>query len=60
MDTPMFLGVCGLLAALSVLAYNTLRFKVDPREPPVIYPKIPLIGHILGSLTEGATYNGKL
>ncbi|KAF3009441.1 hypothetical protein E8E13_000969 [Curvularia kusanoi] len=50
------LGLYGLAAALLVLLVNTLRFKVDPREPPVIYPKVPVVGHIIGLLTRGATY----
>jgi hypothetical protein len=55
--SPTALGLCGLVAALLVLAANALRFKVDPREPPVVYPKIPLVGHIIGLMTDGATYS---
>lgn len=54
--SPTTLGLCGLAAALVVLLVNALRFKVDPREPPVIYPRIPLIGHIIGTLKEGSLY----
>ena len=54
--SPMLLAVFGLVTALVVSLVNALRFKVDPREPPVIYPKIPLVGHMIGMLTEGMTY----
>ncbi|KAF1928230.1 cytochrome P450 [Didymella exigua CBS 183.55] len=54
------MGLCGLAAALAVLFINAFRFKVDSREPPVIYPRIPLIGHIIGILTKGALYNKTL
>lgn len=60
MIEPTTLGLYGLAAALLVLLVNTLRFKVDAREPPVIYPKVPLIGHIIGMMTRGSTYLPKL
>lgn len=43
-----------------VLAYllylRFLRAKRDPREPPVISPTIPLIGHIIGLMRYGTDY----
>ena len=33
-----------------------LRVKRDWREPPVIRPTIPLIGHIIGLLRYGTDY----
>jgi hypothetical protein len=57
---PTSLGLCGLAAALVVFLINALRFKVDPREPPVIYPRLPLIGHVVGLLTEGSIYARKI
>ena len=58
--SPIILGACGLAAALLVLLVNLLRFKVDPREPLVIYPSIPLVGHIIGTLTGGTVYMRRL
>ncbi|KAJ8114735.1 hypothetical protein OPT61_g3452 [Boeremia exigua] len=58
--SPTTLGVYGLAAALLVLLANALRFKVDPREPPVIYPSIPLIGHIIGAIREGSLYASRI
>ncbi len=28
----------------------------DPREPPVLYPNIPIIGHLIGLLVSGNKY----
>lgn len=33
--------------------------KLDPREPPLISPKIPLIGHVIGILRHGLPYYAK-
>lgn len=54
--SPTLLAACGLAAALIVFLVNAFHFKVDPREPPVISPRIPLVGHIIGMLTGGTTY----
>lgn len=51
---PFVLGVFFLITILGLYLCNALRFKVDPREPPVIYPSIPLIGHTIGVLLDGA------
>jgi hypothetical protein len=50
------IGVVGLLIAVGVFLSGLLRIKVDSREPPVIHPKIPFIGHIIGMITEGPLY----
>jgi hypothetical protein len=50
------LGAIGLTIAIVVFLSNLLRVKVDPREPPVIHPKIPFFGHLIGMLTEGPLY----
>lgn len=58
--SPTIVGLCGLTAALVFFITNALRFKVDTREPPVVYPRIPLIGHIIGTLRGGALYSKSL
>jgi uncharacterized membrane protein len=50
------IGVVGLVIAIGVVLSNLLRIKVDAREPPVIHPKVPFLGHIIGMLTEGPLY----
>jgi hypothetical protein len=37
-----------------------LFHKKDPREPPEIAPKIPIIGHVLGLQKDGNLYTSKL
>jgi hypothetical protein len=46
----------GLVIAIGVLLSNLLRVKIDPREPPVIHPTVPLLGHIIGLLKEGPRF----
>jgi hypothetical protein len=43
-----------------VLLSNLLRLKVDVREPPVVYPTIPFIGHIIGMVRDGPQYFTRL
>jgi hypothetical protein len=50
------LGAIGLACATVIFLYNLLRVKLDPREPPVVHPKIPFFGHLIGMLTEGPLY----
>lgn len=54
----MQLIVYGLLA-LIVLAYGIERMLIardDPREPPRLHSKIPLIGHLVGFVIHGPGY----
>ncbi|KAB8229511.1 cytochrome P450 [Aspergillus alliaceus] len=51
------------LVALALLAYATeyaFSLEDDPREPPRLPSKVPLIGHVLGLLTSGTSYHSKL
>ncbi|KAF1918869.1 cytochrome P450 [Ampelomyces quisqualis] len=54
------IAVVGLLVALCFYLASVMSIKVDAREPPVIYPRIPFFGHIVGMLTEGPLYHRKL
>lgn len=44
------------VALVHLLYLRFLRVKRDPREPPVIRPTVPLIGHIIGLLRYGTDY----
>jgi len=47
------------IAGLVLLAYAVdFLFSLgdDPREPPRIRPKVPLIGHLLGIMGSGPVY----
>jgi hypothetical protein len=54
------LGAIALVVAISAFLHNLTRVKVDPREPPVVYSKIPLLGHLIGMLIEGPLYIKKI
>lgn len=49
-----------LTGAVVILAFwflsHSLTPSHDPKEPPLIPPKIPLVGHIIGLLRDGTGY----
>ncbi|KAE9365750.1 cytochrome P450 [Stipitochalara longipes BDJ] len=51
-----------VLAVLGVLLIirQRLAIKLDPQEPPVLKPRIPYIGHIIGLLQYHGAYFDKL
>lgn len=52
-----------VLVALALLAYAAeyaFSLEDDPREPPRLPSKVPLIGHVLGLVTSGPSYHSKL
>lgn len=53
-------GVLGLVMAVAVLLRAISHVNVDPREPPVLYPKIPFVGHLISMFTEGPLYLKRL
>nr|A0A2I6PJ00.1 RecName: Full=Cytochrome P450 monooxygenase nodJ; AltName: Full=Nodulisporic acid biosynthesis cluster protein J [Hypoxylon pulicicidum]AUM60053.1 cytochrome P450 oxygenase [Hypoxylon pulicicidum] len=57
----MELIVIIITLAFCILLYGTRwRAALDPREPRLISPTVPLIGHILGIATDGFGYFSKL
>lgn len=50
------IGAIALAIAIGVYLSGLLDVKMDPREPPVVRPKVPFIGHIIGLLTDGPNY----
>ncbi|KAL5116619.1 hypothetical protein ACEQ8H_005497 [Pleosporales sp. CAS-2024a] len=49
-------GALALAMAVMMLVSVFLRPKVDPREPPVVHPKVPFVGHLIGTILEGPLY----
>lgn len=56
-----------LLSAVSVVVIltsyhigNFLTISHDSREPPLIQPKVPHIGHVIGLLQYGTGYYTKI
>ncbi|KAF2179836.1 cytochrome P450 [Zopfia rhizophila CBS 207.26] len=47
------LATAAIVAAVISKIFGT---KPDPREPPVLHPKVPFIGHIIGLLSNGTKY----
>lgn len=52
--------VIGAIAALLFLAQQYTLSQRDPREPPFIAPRIPLIGHLISQFTEGPKFFRRL
>lgn len=55
--SPPTAAVLAILAPLILLLVKWAYFpSVDTREPPVLLPKFPLVGHIYGLATESCSY----
>ncbi|KAJ5965629.1 hypothetical protein N7481_012343 [Penicillium waksmanii] len=53
---PIHLLILGAVTMLGLMVFRALRLQHDPREPPVLPSKIPVIGHLLGMIFEGLPY----
>ncbi|KAI8960458.1 cytochrome P450 [Daldinia sp. FL1419] len=55
---PFSSGTTAIVAGITLyfIAYQISSRKIDPREPPVIAPAVPLIGHLLGMALLGGRY----
>lgn len=43
--------------ALAILTYTLLFLPpYDRREPPMLQPRIPFLGHLIGMFTQGASF----
>lgn len=51
--TIVITSLAVIIAALTKLCYPTL----DPSEPPVVLPKVPIIGHLLGIIQHQSNYH---
>lgn len=49
-----------VVAAMGLLLWQTIRIKMDPREPALLRPWIPFIGHLIGMLRYHQAYFEKL
>lgn len=43
-------------AAVYLLANRYLISKHDPNEPPLLPPKIPIVGHVIGLIRQKVYY----
>jgi hypothetical protein len=48
-----------LAAGIAALVFLNYVFtpRMDPNEPPLIKPRIPIIGHIIGVITQQSGYH---
>lgn len=44
------------VAAVLLVCWQRLSVNLDPREPPLLKPKIPYIGHIIGLFKHHTAY----
>jgi hypothetical protein len=49
-----------LVAGFLMICWQRMAVRLDPREPPLLKPKIPFIGHLIGILTDQSVYFEKL
>lgn len=59
----MFHELTYVILGLIILAYGAeflMGLRDDPREPPRVKTRIPLIGHIFGMIREGKLYYNSL
>lgn len=59
-NRTLILTILAVILCVGILISHSFRIKVDPREPPVVYPKAPFIGHIIGMVREGPLYLRRL
>ena len=59
LDQSVFV-VLAVVAVLYVLAERFMSIKLDPKEPPMVAPKIPYVGHILGLIQHGSHYYSRI
>lgn len=53
--TPTTTILLSILTLILTLHFHSIR-KLNPREPPILSPPIPLIGHLLGMFLLGGRY----
>ena len=58
-SSTIVLGL-GAVAFVWVAILHLTRIKMDPREPPLIESKIPLLGHIIGMMWKGPMHIAKV
>lgn len=55
----MWYALCGTFLGIVLLAYaldHAFAWFDDPSEPPRVFHKIPLIGHLIGMSGKGTSY----
>lgn len=58
--SPAVLSVVLALPVLFVLLKRLLFPTFDPREPPVLRPRVPFIGHVIALVSERSSWYRRL
>ena len=61
--SPRSLGAIAGIVALPLVVFlvNKLLFPtVDPREPPILRPRVPVFGHVYSLMRETGVYYSRL
>jgi hypothetical protein len=59
--SPFVLLSAVVVLGLAVLSLKRLLYPTyDPREPPALRPKIPIVGHAFSIVREGGGYYERL
>lgn len=60
-NTPLLAATVAVIVAVAtVLVQKWLSPTVDAREPPLVPPRIPVIGHIISMIREKAGFYTRL
>ena len=57
---PWSIIIAVITGGAIVVLQHLLKIQKDPREPPCLYSRIPLVGHLIGLMRNGADYFHKL
>ena len=53
---PVYIFVTVAVSLALLFGLRLLQSPLDEREPPLIPPRIPVLGHALGLLQNGVSY----
>ena len=59
MELTLFIVLCGVATAFYAL-WRRLTPPHEDVEPPVLWPKMPLVGHVIGMFQHGTSYYSML
>jgi hypothetical protein len=52
--------VAGVLIAAALLLHKVSNPSMDTKEPPILHPRIPILGHFLGMVKNQSAYFNNL
>ena len=59
--SPTLLALSSVLLSLALVSLKRVLYPaLDPREPPVLRPKVPFFGHTFSIVSDGGAYYDRL